>query len=67
VCVQVIVVTHELSDPKHFDDYLLQALTPAVPLLFYGRSRKAEPVCDPDKSLWHWWKDRRRLLSCFIR
>lgn len=54
---QVIVLTHELSDPNHFDTYLVDALKPARPLLFFGRSTKATPGCKPDECVWYWWKE----------
>lgn len=64
---QAIVLTHELSDPNHFDSYLVEALKPARPLCFFGRSRNATPGCQPNESVWYAWKDSciyTRVLEC---
>lgn len=55
--VQVIVITHELSDPDDYDDHLAQVLAPAVPLLLLGRSKDADPPCKAQNAVWYAWKD----------
>ncbi len=54
-------MTHELSDDV--DDYLAQALWPLKPMLLFGRSAKASPVCKPSEALWYAWKDSGASLS----
>ena len=56
--VQVIVITHELSDPDDYDDHLAQVLAPAVPLLLLGRSKDANPPRAAQNAVWYAWKDR---------
>jgi len=50
------VASHELANPEEMDSHLAYALYPLVPVFFYARSRKAFPVCDPQRSLYDWWK-----------
>jgi len=61
-------MTHELSDPAEYSDYLAKVLAPATPLMVLGRSRDATPKCKADQCLWYAWKDRCAwsLWSCLF-
>lgn len=51
------MITHELSLPDDYDDYLARALQPASPLMILGRSARAVPACQPSEAVYHCWKD----------
>jgi hypothetical protein len=64
---QVLVMTHELSKPEMFSDYLAKVLSPAPVLLVLGRSKDAFPPCKSDECMWYAWKDCRvKLYLCHL-
>ena len=54
-------MTHELSNPEEYDDYLPRALYPATPMMVLGRSRSATPPIEACEAMYYAWKDRRTL------
>ena len=50
-------MTHELSDPAEYNDYLAKVLAPALPLMVLGRSRDAEPKTKGEHAMWYAWKE----------
>ena len=62
---QVLVLSHPLSNTEEIDSYLAERLYPVRPLVFWGRSAKAEPVVKSDLSVQSWWEDRLSVI--FLR
>ena len=56
-------MTHEPARQDDFDDFFAQKLHPLEPVLVYGRSYKANPLCKADESLWYGWKDPWRPVD----
>lgn len=61
VSYQVLVLTHELSNPAEYSDYLAQVLQPAKVLMVLGRSRDAFPKCSSEECVYYAWRDRNAL------
>ncbi len=51
-------MTHELSNPADYNDYLAKVLAPATPLMVLGRSKDATPKIKGEEAMWYAWKDR---------
>jgi len=54
---QALVLTHELADGGHFNDYLVRKLSPLRPLLSLGRAARAWPPGKVKHAVMHWWRD----------
>ena len=52
------MLTHELTPESDFDTYLVRAISPVRPLISFGRSAKAWPMCEPAVAVYSWWRDR---------
>ena len=63
VVCQALVMTHELSRKDDMNDFFSRKLDPLIPMLVYGRSYKASPICKPQESLFYGWKDHGRRAS----
>ncbi len=59
---QVLVMTHELSNPEEYDDYLARVLAPAPVQMLLGRSRDSYPPCRAEECLWWAWKDLGAIM-----
>ena len=60
---QALVLTHELADGGHFDDYLVRKLWPLRPLLSLGRAARAWPPAKVKPAVMHWWRDSAPSLA----
>ena len=54
---QALILTHELSDEKTFDTYLVHELAPLRPLICFGRSANAPPRVGSQHAVRSWWED----------
>lgn len=54
---QALILTHELADGGHFNDYLVRKLAPLRPLLSLGRAARAWPPAKVNHAVMHWWRD----------
>ena len=49
-------MTHELSSPADYNDYLAKVLAPATPLMVLGRSKDATPKIKGEEAMWFAWR-----------
>ena len=56
--MQVLVLTHELSDARSWDLGKYQEhFYPVRPQLLYGRSATLQPTCNVKQAVWYGWRD----------
>ena len=60
--VKAIILTHEKTNIKEFDLYLVQKLAPLRPILFYGRAATLNPVAKSKYAVFDWWKEFHSYL-----